>query len=167
MKTGDKILTFTAIFISCLALIVSIAQTQILQKQSHAAVWPRLGNGQGVGPDHFNYTITNQGVGPAIVSSILYTYQDTSFKKMNELIRHFAELEKQATNRPVNFSFDYGIIYEGDVIRATDTREVFDAKDSTAVVIGKKYLLETDIRLDYCSIYETCWSMQNDDVIEL
>ena len=27
--------------------------------------------------------------------------------------------------------------------------------------------LETNIKLDYCSIYETCWRMKNDEIIEL
>ena len=79
MKTSEKILTFTAIFISILALVVSILQTRIMQKQSKAAVWPSLSNGQGLGPDYYRYSISNDGVGPAIVKDFVFTYKDTSF----------------------------------------------------------------------------------------
>jgi len=174
MKTSDKILTFVAIFISCLALVVSIVQTNILQKQSKAAVWPRLSNGQGFSlstDDFFVYTINNDGVGPALIKDIEFTYNDTSFHKINDLFYYCLQLEAVAINdNKIATNFNFGNIYKGDVIRPFlegKSNEVFVANDSTTVRLAKKYLREAEIRIDYCSIYGQCWRMQNDEIIEL
>ena len=174
MSTTERIVTFVALFISCLALVVSIVQTNILQKQSQAAVWPRLSNGQGYSVstnDFYIYTINNDGVGPAIVKDIEYTYKDTSFEKMNDLFHYFRKLEAQEIGSnivPTNFNF--GNVYKGEVLRPYlegKSNQVFVANDSTTVRIAKKYFSDTDIKLDYCSIYGQCWRMQNDEIIEL
>jgi len=167
MKTSDKILTFVAVFISCLALTVSIVQTRIMQKQSHASVWPRLSNGQGFGPDYFNYTVNNDGVGPAIIKDIYFTYKDTSFYLFHDLMRYFGELETQELGSRPKLSFSYSNIFIGGVIKPGEQVEVYDSLDSLSTVLGKKYLLKTDIKVDYCSIYDQCWTMENDDVREL
>ncbi len=86
MNTSEKVLTFAAIFISCLALAVSIIQTRIMQKQSHSSVWPRLDQGTGAGPDYYNYSLRNVGVGPAIVKDFKYIYKDTSFQTINTMM---------------------------------------------------------------------------------
>lgn len=167
MKTSDKILTFAAIFISCLALIVSIFQTRILQKQSDAAVWPRLTCGAGYGPDYYKYMVRNQGVGPAVVSSIQYNYKDTTFNLVHELMNYFAELESAEIDGPVRLNYGYGNIYIGDVIGVGDEREVYTAKDSTSVGLGYKYFNETQILIDYCSINENCWRLKDLETSEL
>lgn len=167
MKTSEKFLTFAAIFISCLALVVSIFQTRIMQKQSEAAVWPRLTNSQSHGSEHFVYTIRNEGVGPAIIKSIKYIYRDTSFQEISALVNYFAELEVKEIKENIDLNFTYGNLAAGSVIGVGDKHEVFVAKDSTSITLGKKYLLKTNLRLDYCSIYEDCWRMLNDDIIVL
>ena len=167
MNTSEKIWTAVAIFISCLALAVSIVQTNIMQKQSHAAVWPRLANGQGFGPDYFNYTVQNEGVGPALISKIQFSYKDTSFEKIHELIEYLAVIESKETNKSMDLNFSYSTIYVGEVIGASEIKEVFTANDSLSVHLGKKYLLETNILVEYCSIYDRCWQMRNDTITAL
>lgn len=167
MKTSDKIVAFVAIFISCLALAVSIVQTRLIQKQSHAAVWPRLTNGQGFGPDYFEYSISNEGVGPAIISDIEYTYLDSSFYYIHDLIKYFGTLEARSLGSNFSLDFSYSNIYEGSVLGAGDEIDVYSTKDSSCVQLALKYLTKTDIRVDYCSIYDKCWSMKNDNTVEL
>lgn len=167
MKTSDKILTFSAIFISCLALVVSIMQTRIMQKQSHAAVWPRLDTGYGYGSDYFKTMVRNQGVGPAIVTEIEYSYKDSSFQNIENLVTYFIEVESKNTQETVQINYSYSNIAKGQVIGASEVIEIFKTTDSTSVAIIKKYLSETNISLDYCSIYETCWRMQHEEIIAL
>ncbi len=165
MNTSEKIWTFAAIFISCLALVVSIVQTAILQKQSHAAVWPRLSNGQGQGPDYYVYTVKNNGVGPALVSEVTYTYKDTTFQYINKLIYYFGDLEAAETGSAVKLNFQYSNIAKDDVLAPSQKVEVYKANDSISTVIGKKYLSKTLKKITYCSIYDRCWKI-TDEVIK-
>jgi len=174
MKTSDKILTFTALFISCLALVVSIVQTNILQKQSQAAVWPKLSSSRGVSiatDDFFILSISNDGVGPAIIKDIEYSYQDTSFYKVNELFDYFRLLEAiEIGSNKIPTNINFGNVIKGQVIRPFKegkSNEVFVANDSSTVRISKKYFADTKLRIDYCSIYDQCWRMQGDETIEL
>jgi len=167
MKTSDKILTFTALFISCLALTVSIVQTRIMQKQSHAAVWPRLGSGASWGEDYFDFAVTNQGVGPAIVNDIEFQFRDSTFSYISGMVNHIMRLEKEETGQKVQMSYGYSDITEGRVIKAAETIEVYKANDSTSVNLAKKYFQDIDVKIDYCSIYEKCWSMKRDDIKEI
>ncbi len=167
MTTSEKILTFVALFISCLALIVSMVQTNILQKQSYAAVWPSLSNGQGQGPDYFIYSVKNNGVGPALISEVTYTYRDTTFHYVNKLIHYFGDLEAAETGHPVVLNFQYSNIAKGDVLSDSQKIEVYKANDSLSVLIGKKYLSKTSKELKYCSIYDHCWELKDDEIKEL
>ena len=167
MKTSDKILTLLAVFISFLALTVSTIQTSILQKQTYAAVWPRLSNGQGQGADYYIATVNNDGVGPAIITSVNYNYKDTSFQYIKKLIHYFGDLEANEIGRSVKLNFKYSDITEGDVMTPNEKVDVFEAQDSNSVAIGKKYFAETDIQMEYCSIYNDCWLMKNHKIAEI
>ena len=162
MKTSDKILTFMAIFISCLALVVSIMQTRIMQKQSQAAVWPRLTNSNSYGADYFKIYIENEGVGPAIVKSITYRYADTSFHLISDLAYYIAKLESEEIQKSVKTNYTLSNIEPNSVVAVGEKVDVFVANDSLATHLGKKYLLKSDIIVDYCSIYDVCWRMEND-----
>ena len=164
MKTSDKILTFSAIFISVLALVVSIFQTRIMQKQSKAAVWPSLSNGQSYGPAHYIYTVNNDGVGPALIKKVTFNYKGTKFKRTNKLIDYLAELETKETKQSMRLNYEYANIHEGRVLRPEQEVKVFNAQDSIGVYLGFKYLNETEIFIEYCSIYDECWLMHNDTI---
>lgn len=168
MTTSEKALTFLAIFISCLALVVSIVQTNILQKQSKAAVWPRINVGQSVGPDRYESFVSNNGVGPAIVSSIKYTYKDTSFQEVNKMIHYFGELESIESGNSIALNFTYSMISKDQVFKPTEKLKDFEARDSISVLIGKKYFSKSKVEIEYCSIYDSCWLLNGDEkTIEL
>lgn len=167
MSTTDKIIAFAAIFISCLALTVSIVQTRIMQKQSHAAVWPRITYGQSFGPDYFDLIVENEGVGPAIVKSINYTYQDSSISNIYDFIIYLINTERDSIGKPFQSDIKFTTILEGDVIAVGESVEVFSAEDSLAIELGKKYLLNSDLEIEYCSIYDHCWRMTNYDTEEI
>jgi len=170
MKTSEKILTFSALFISCLALVVSVVQTRILQKQSQASVWPRVDLLDSSGPEHFELDVLNQGVGPAIVSYIEYNYKDTIFNSLPKLVVYLAGLKVEndkIEEEGIPLKFTYTEIINGRVIKPEESITIYSALDSFAIALGWEYLYDVDFRVDYCSIYEDCWSMQDDVTIEL
>lgn len=170
MKTSDKIITFSALFISCLALFVSIVQTRILQKQSQAAVWPRVDLLDSSSNEHFELYVTNQGVGPAIVSDIEYIYKDTSFNSLPKLVTHVGILKARADKLKgdhLKLDYTFAEIVEGRVIKPGESIKIYNARDSFTIKLGWEYLYDVKFRLDYCSIYDDCWRMQDNEYIEL
>ena len=169
MSTTERIVTFVALFISCLALTVSIVQTRIMQKQSHAAVWPRMDILDSSGAEHFELYVANQGVGPAIISDLEYKYKDTSFYVFSELFVHLARLKAKKDNRTEDlpFGFTYAEIVKGRVFKPFESIKIYTARDSFFIQLGHEYLDDVKFRFDYCSIYEKCWRMQDDEFIEL
>ena len=86
---------------------------------------------------------------------------------MQELIHHFSRLEGKELDKTIELNFTYYNVVEGMVLSAEQRTEVMKTEDSITVALCKKYLLETDIHLDYCSVYNSCWSLKNDVTEEL
>lgn len=142
-------------------------QTRIMQKQSQAAVWPRLTNSNSYGSDYFKLYIENEGVGPAIVKSITYKYQDTAFHLISDLAYYIATLESEQLKKSVNTNYTLSNIEPNSVVAVGEKVNVFVANDTLATHLGKKYLLNSDIIVEYCSIYNDCWRMENDKTEDL
>ena len=83
------------------------------------------------------------------------------------MIYHFAELEKNESEKKISLNYDYSGISKGTVIKPGQIIELFEANDSIGVKLANKYLNETIIKIDYCSIYDDCWRMLKDDISEL
>lgn len=164
MKRSEKIVAFAAIFISYLALFVSIIQTRIIQKLSHAAVWPRLDVGMSFGPDYFDLNIENSGVGPAISSDIEYSYKDSSFHSIADYRRYLLALEHEERGTKLNTRFAYSDILNRDVLTPTESIEVFSAIDTISIYLANKYFFDTSLKVDYCSIYDKSWRYDDDGV---
>jgi hypothetical protein len=168
MKNSDKILTFAAMFISCLALTVSIVQTRILQKQSQAAVWPRIDIWDSYGGDYYILEVVNQGVGPAIIKNIEYAFRDTVLYSVVDLIKYIGKQDRISRNGDdISINFGYSEIMKGRVIKPSEAIEIYNAKDSIGVRLGFEYFEELDIKIEYCSIYEHCWKFEDDHTIDL
>lgn len=77
--------TFAALFISVLALVVSIYEASLLKVQQRAMVWPYLRIDEKYNSEGFGLTISNNGTGPAIISSVEMKYKDDFVKNYEEL----------------------------------------------------------------------------------
>jgi len=118
MKTSEKILTFSAIFISCLE----------------------------------------------------YNYKDTIFNSLPKLVTHLARLKAindKRTNEPIAVNFTFAEIIKGRVIKPAESIKIYTALDSFTISLGWDYLYDVKTRIDYCSIYEDCWSMQEEETVAL
>lgn len=69
--TSEKLLSLTALLVSLLTLMVFIYQTNLIRQQQYMSVYPylNLSNEYG-GTLRYNYTLTNEGIGPAIIESV-------------------------------------------------------------------------------------------------
>ncbi len=116
----EKIIGFSAIFISLLTLIIFLYQTRVISKQARLSVTPRISFTSGVANSDstvvFSIGIKNNGLGPAIIDSTAIfaknKYYPLNFKSFTEknypqadsLVNHTSSffLTKGATLLPNN-----------------------------------------------------------------
>ena len=92
MRKHDMIITGAAVFISFCAFFVSIYQTTVLKKQTdimneqkEAAVWPRLFTARNTGPNVLQFTLQNDGVGPALIKYIEVTMDGSPYASWSDM----------------------------------------------------------------------------------
>jgi len=68
---SEKILSFTALLVSLMTLIVFLYQTNLMRKEQHISVLPYLAlSHNGTHTKNYIYALENNGVGPAILTNI-------------------------------------------------------------------------------------------------
>jgi len=160
MKRLNSILTYTAIFISFCAFFVSIYQTQalklqteIMQEQQHASVWPRLFAGRLTGPKTYNYNLQNDGVGPAIIKYVEISLDGKIYKTWEDILSS------------INGEKDYSIyksIISNRVIRPGEQVTMCGLRD--VELINKMHKLNPKVTIDiyFTSVYGRCWRLKQE-----
>ena len=163
---SNKAITFAAIFVSICALFVSIYQTRILSQQKDASVWPYVRYGPSYGENYFYVTVSNDGVGPAIIDEMKYIYNDSIFYYIDELGDYIIEEIKQDS-----ILYDGGFTYsnlenQGRALKAGEAIKIinFLNADTEFLKAFRDKANEVTIRIKYCSIYKTCWLNVNNSI---
>ncbi len=78
LRKPDMIVALAATVTSICALIVAVQQTQIMQEQQRASAWPHLEWLPSNVPD-FRITVSNKGLGPAIVEDVRIRYNGKDY----------------------------------------------------------------------------------------
>jgi hypothetical protein len=78
--SADKIVSFSAIFISLCTLIIFIYQTNLIQKQQSASVMPFVElYSSGVDTGEYKLVLTNNGTGPAFIRGLKIKYNGETY----------------------------------------------------------------------------------------
>lgn len=84
-RNASRYETFVATFIALLAVCVAGYTAYMQRQQVRAAVWPILEFDSSNGPD-IHFTLSNKGVGPAIVRHVIVKVDDQPAKNWNEVL---------------------------------------------------------------------------------
>ncbi|MEQ9403753.1 MAG: hypothetical protein RIM99_09225 [Cyclobacteriaceae bacterium] len=130
LKNPEYLIAFGVVLISVCALVVSIRQTTIMSEQralmhqqAKAAVWPRLA--MSVGKSHsiednsvtdYRITVSNAGVGPAIIKYVNVSFKGQPVSNWWELFRKF-EMDENIPLYITNSTISQSIIRQGDDLR--------------------------------------------------
>ncbi len=155
--------TASALAFSMLALLTSVyqtglmqSQTELMQKQSRASVWPYISLGENStnrhGEEAFTWRIDNNGVGPAKIESVVvsldgkpYTTWDKVFAALKpDMPFHGAQSSVNGTVLPPSLNRETTV----EMVKPSDpqlARAVLEAKD------------RFQIQVCYCSVYDDCW----------
>jgi len=84
-RVASRYETVVATFIALLAVCVAGYTAYMQRQQVRAAVWPILEFDTSNGPD-IHFTVSNKGVGPAIIRHVIVKVDDQPVKNWNEVL---------------------------------------------------------------------------------
>ena len=163
---ADRIVSFSAIFISLLTLCVFVYQTTLIHKQQRMSVLPNLQIGNsGYGSKDFAIVMENTGVGPAIIESVKIQYQGKTFDM------DLPSFLYEHTNKIDSVQLVYSNISPGQLIPAGRKVEILkatgDDENAERFTQALQSLRETDMDMEiiYRSIYEERWILTGDSPV--
>ena len=169
------IIALFAVIISFFSVLIGYKETSILEEQQNllfqqkgASVWPFLENSPDLKISDstaiFKYTVTNKGIGPAIIDNVNYTYKNMEIPNWGL----YLELKKEYPNLSIeqiqNAELSKTVLAPGDsqdvvTIRVTVKGNIEDSLMDILIKIGEEYKLT----YCYCSVYGECWKVEGRD----
>lgn len=158
---SEKLLSISAILISVCTLGVFLYQTNLVRKQQYMAVFPYVTmSNYGTGTDNYKFVIENNGIGPAIVTSIeVTTDSGENYPDIVDYVR--------SRLTPIDsVYFFYANISPGRLIPEKGTIEVIgvsanNIKSGSALnkILNSE---DKDIIIEYESVYGEKWVLKDD-----
>jgi hypothetical protein len=163
----DLTIALTAIVLSLISLAVAIGNARTQEKMVAAATWPLLQFGTtnvSAGEPVIRLTVSNTGVGPALLRSVEIRYGGKTFDKapfllaaccgwsrdVNEAVKAEGGRGGMITSRLDNVILAPGADLDFLEIRRTDANAaVWDRLDQER--------FELEFEACYCSVFEECW----------
>ncbi|MBN8886307.1 MAG: hypothetical protein J0I77_11355 [Rudaea sp.] len=159
--------SFAALALSVLALATGAyqtrlmqAQTELMQTQSRASVWPYVTVGKNedaiAGHETFVWRVDNNGVGPAKIQSVEVKLDGKPYRNWKELFAVLApEQEFHAQTSSLN-----GLVLPPSLNRETTIEMVKpDTAERAKVFLTAQQRIS--IEVCYCSVYDECWIAQS------
>lgn len=115
------------------------------------SVWPFISVGPSWGPDRYEISITNKGIGPAIIEDVKFFWGDQPFFAIQDLLSFVSNDLKAA--------YTYASVYPGMVIMAGEDLSIFSTRNEDLA-----QFLQNDenggfsILICYSSVYGDFWA---------
>lgn len=111
--TTDTVIAIAATVTSICALIVTLYQTKLTREQQLKSVWPYLIISQQTDEKGGTVTVSNNGVGPAIIQRVELQYDGKAYKAMSSVVW---DMFRKKGRSAESVSFGQTSITKGDVI---------------------------------------------------
>lgn len=153
MSKTEKLSHYAIVLIAILAVVVSIWQVRISQEHNRLSVTPFMESFTGwISEDEWRLSLSNEGVGPAIITGIDYNWKGNTYKNWDQL---FKAMEIDRSKRTASYTFGYPSPF------ATDKKVEF-----LGLKISEKEYYETynsnlgvEVIIHYESIYKEPFEM--------
>ena len=154
-------LSLIAVVISIAALTVSVLEVSAIREQQRASVWPYLEVTKGYSSEGFDITVSNRGIGPALITEAAFSYDGDEIRTSSELNRLIVE----TVGRDRAFSYD--------TYKMSEPRRIVLSPGDTITLFAVPWTEDTRLFVNgvgerlsasgcYCSVYEDCWTASLD-----
>ncbi len=160
---SEKVISFSAIFISFITLVIFVYQTNLMSKQNYLSILPYvdLSTTDNSERYEFEFVLDNHGIGPAIIESVIVNYKGKQYNLKDYNNDAFQLLKVLHPSFDSIKDFSYSTLDRGIAIPANTKYQVFGVrgseKDYELLTTGINELLSNG--LDYEVVYK---SIQNE-----
>lgn len=146
-KNPEMIVALSALFIGLVTAFTSIYSAYVDREYARASVWPRLEISRSFNTNLFNYQVSNNGTGPALIKYAKIQYKSKNIKVWKEIESFNNIRQSHIGNRTLSAQNSITpVLYKGK-----GAKELVKADDSIS------------IELCYCSIYDECWVIERNN----
>ncbi len=148
----DLVIAICALFVSSLATAASWWQSHVVAEQLSSQVWPYLSVQTTYGGGSVALTVSNEGLGPARVRSIVLSLDGKPRRKLTDVL----DVISPAKNR--NLRGQFSDVSPGSVIRVGGAVTLFKIGDRKTVLALLRNYRRLDLAVCYCPIIPgDCW----------
>jgi len=159
----DLLIAICALLISALTAAASLYQTRVIANQLSSSVWPYLGISvsRDIETGHLSLSIENDGLGPAIVRTVVLTYDGKPVHDLDSFFKLSLRTIKHA-----HFAMTTSGLSPGQVIRPGQSDNFIDVTSPVVAPLIAKAFGHARLTVCYCSLLEECWSINSDSLTE-
>ena len=164
----DRLLAFSAVFLSLAALVVAIFQTAILREQQRASAWPHLQLGTSMIDGAYAMTLGNNGVGPAIVREVDIDFDGRDYASLKAVFD--AEIRGASAIDTLDYGHYYWDVETGDVLAIQQEIDLFRVVNAPAAAeTVAEAFADPRFRfaIRYADVYGNEWLLRDGEVTEL
>jgi len=159
----DRVASCSAIFIALVAMVVAIYEARVTREHQEISVWPSLTSYTtslakvGDSYKNFGQYLKNDGIGPAVIKKISFTYDGVEYKNQRDIIKKILPQKKD----PI-------IVTDKEVVRVIlpGKKVLLVGTDFTPKEF-KEFYEKAQNRVSgeicYCSLYNSCWSLKDNN----
>ena len=140
-QNPEMLVAFAALFVSLVTTTIGVYSAYTDRTYARASVWPRLEIFKSFGDNHFSYSVTNNGTGPALIKQVSITHNSKPIKNWRDIKELANFVQSQIGNR---------------ILPSLVTITPLKAKGEDSMIMKKQNEFIT-IEICYCSIYQECW----------
>lgn len=137
MTKTERLSHYAIMVVAVSALIVSVWQVKISQEHNKLSVRPYLDFFSAWNYNVWQLTMSNEGVGPAVIKRVDYTYKGVTYNQLDDML-NAANLKRKRTNS-TNFGKNSPFAVEKTVIFLELNREDSSLRKPLGVSVSVKY----------------------------
>ncbi len=148
----DLVIAICALFVSSLATAASWWQSRVVAQQLSSQVWPYLSVQTSYGGGVVSLSVSNEGLGPARVRSIVLSLDGKPRRKLTDVLDVIAPAKHR------NLRGQFSDVAPGSVIRVGGTVTLFKIGDRKTTSALLRNYRRMDLEVCYCAIIPgDCW----------
>ncbi len=137
MSKTERLSHYAIMLVAVSALVVSVWQVRTSQEHNKLSVRPYLDFFTGWNNGVWRSDISNEGVGPAIITRVDYTYKGVTYNQLDDLLKAAGLLEKRVNS--TNFGKDSPFAVERSVVFLELDRKDSPDRKRLGISVSVKY----------------------------
>jgi len=165
----DFYIAIAALLVSVLTSATLLYQTRVISDQYASTIWPYLTVDSTFNQTGLSLSVTNEGVGPALIQSAQLVVDGTPVSGWQDyfarlfrdptLHAYFVQLSAQVRAGKHPGSITTANLAPTQAIRPGDTRVILNI-NLQGIPLGSLASHHLDLNLCYCSLNQSCWALK-------